>query len=221
MDFKSAVDDYLAVLYTISTNYFKGGFVMKRFLSIVLMLCMPALVVLAGCGLVDRARNDLNPLYFLDGAFYNMEIGPSEVTIDKDGDVEDARIYLLAEGKETKSHYEVTFHKGDDAAVATDLKDAPFQGTHEGYLKLFRYTLMCLIDAFPGKPMAVKYVPLGYNQNLSQYDALYLHSGDYDFEQVDAIPEGGHFKNYLEVTVGDAFYFVAVDWQDPPAQVIN
>jgi hypothetical protein len=69
--------------------------------------------------------------------------------------------------------------------------------------------------------MAVKYVPLGYNQNLSQYDALYLHSGDYDFEQVDAIPEGGRFKNYLEVTVGDAFYFVAVDWQDPPAQVIN
>ena len=194
---------------------------MKRFLSIVLMLCMLALAVLAGCGWVDRARNDLNPLYFLDGAFYNMEIGPSEVTIDKDGDVEDARIYLLAEGKETKSHYEVTFHKGDDAAVATDLKDAPFQGTHEGYLKLFRYTLMCLIDAFPGKPMAVKYVPLGYNQNLSQYDALYLHSGDYDFEQVDAIPAGGHFKNYLEVTVGDAFYFVAVDWQDPPAQVIN
>lgn len=221
MDFKSAVDDYLAVLYTISTNYFKGGFVMKRFLSIVLMLCLPALVVLAGCGWVDQARNDLNPLYFLDGALYNMEIGPSEVTIDKDGDVEDARIYLLAEGKETKSHYEVTFHKGDDAAVATDLKDAPFQGAHEGYLKLFRYTLMCLIDAFPGKPMAVKYVPLGYNQNLSQYDALYLHSGDYDFEQVDAIPEGGHFKNYLEVTVGDQFYFVAVDWQDPPAQVIN
>ena len=71
---------------------------MKRFLSIVLLVCMLALAVLAGCGLVDRARNDLNPLYFLDGAFYNMEIGPSEVTIDKDGDVEDARIYLLAEG---------------------------------------------------------------------------------------------------------------------------
>ena len=192
---------------------------MKKYSLFAGVLVLAMLLSLSGCGWVDRARNDLNPLYFLDGALYNMEIGPSEVTIDKDGDVEDARIYLLAEGKETKSHYEVTFHKGDDAAVATDLKDAPFQGTHDGSLKLFRYTLMCLIDEFPGKPMAVKYVPLGYNQNLSQYDALYLHSGDYDFEQVDAIPEGGHYNNYLEVTVGDAFYFVAIDWTKPPAQV--
>ena len=63
------------------------------------VLVLAMLLSLSGCGWVDRARNDLNPLYFLDGALYNMEIGPSEVTIDKDGDVEDARIYLLAEGK--------------------------------------------------------------------------------------------------------------------------
>lgn len=193
---------------------------MKRIISVILLLCL-SLSCLAGCGLVDRARNDLNPLYFLDGSLYGMEIGPSELTINKDGDVEDARIYLLAEGENTKSHYEVTFHIGDDAAKATDLKDAPFQGTHDGYLKPFRYTLMCLIDKFPGKAMSVKYVPLGYNQDLNQYDALYIHSGEYDFKKVDALPEGGHFQNYVEVTLGNAVYFVAVDWQDPPAQVVK
>ena len=191
-----------------------------RVLPLLLALCL-GLTALAGCGWVDKARNDLNPLYFLDGALYGMEIGPSELTIDTEGEVEDARIYLLAKGKETKSHYEITFHKGDDAAKVTDLKDAAFQGTHGGYLKRFRYALMCLIDEFPGKPMAVKYVPLGYNQNLHQYDALYIHEGEYDFKKVEAMPEQGSFQNYLEVTIGEQFYFVAIDWRKPPAQVIK
>ena len=140
-----------------------------------------------------------------------MEIGPSELIINKDGEVEDARIYLLAEGKETKSHYEVTFHIGDDAAKVTDLKDSPFQGTYDGYLKAFRYALMCLIDRFPGKEMAVEYIPLGYNHNLSSYDALYVHKGEYDFKKVDTL-DGGRFQNYLEVTIGDQIYFVGLSW---------
>lgn len=180
-----------------------------------------ALLIFAWQPLVDHFRNKLNPLYFLDGILYEMEIGPSELTIDKDGYVEDARIYLLAEGETTKSHYEITFHKDDDAAKATDLKDTPFQSTNKGYLKPFRFTLMCLIDKFPGKAMTVKYVPLGDNQTLNQYDALYLHSGKYDLEKVDTLPEGGSFRNYVEVTIGDACYFVAVDWQDPPVQPVR
>ena len=181
----------------------------SRILPLLLALFL-VLTVLAGCGWVDRTRNDLNPLYFLDGVLYGMEIGPSELTIDTEGEVEDARIYLLAKGVETTSHYEVTFHKGDDAAVATDLKDAPFQGTHRGYLMELRRALMHLIDKFSGKAMAIKYVPQGYHLNLSQYAGLYYqaYNGN-SFTKVD--PDAIlWYHNYLEVTVGEEVYFVAL-----------
>lgn len=180
-----------------------------RVLPLLLAFCL-GLTALAGCGWVDRTRNDLNPLYFLDGALYGMEIGPSELTIDTEGEVEDARIYLLAKGVETTSHYEVTFHKGDDAAVATDLKDAPFQGTHSGYLMELRRALMHLIDKFSGKAMEIKYVPQGYHLNLSQYAGIYYqaYNGN-SFTKVD--PDTIlWYHNYLEVTVGEEVYFVAL-----------
>ena len=187
---------------------------MKKIVPVsLLLICCLLLGALSGCAWVDKKRNELNPLYFLDGVLYNMELGPSELTINADGNVVDARIYLLAEGEETKSHYEITFHIGDDAAKVTDLKDAPFQGTYDGYLKPFRYALMCLIDTFPGKEMTVEYIPLGYNHNLADYDALYVHEGEYDFEKVDTL-DGGRFQNYLEVTIGDRIYFVGLSWAE-------
>ncbi len=175
-----------------------------------LIFCI-ALSCLAGCGLTDRIRNDLNPLYFLDGSLYAMDIGPSALTINKNGDVEDAEIYLLAKGKETTSHYVITFHKGDDAAQVTDPGDSrPFELTNGGYLMELRRVLMRLIDEFSSKAMEVRYVSLGYNQDLSRYTGLYYYAYNGDSLTKVTAETQFSYNNYLEVTVGENLYFVAL-----------
>ena len=173
-------------------------------------LLIGLLMVLSGCGVIAQTFEDLNPLPFFADALYPMYLGPSELSVDENGEVVSGSFYFLHKDKTTTAHYRVTYQKSDGVAKAIDLKDAPFEGTNSGYLMQLRRVLIHLIDEFSGKAMQIQYVPLGYNQKLDQYAGLYYHG--YHGDQFVAVTAetAMRYSNYLEVTVDGAVYFVAL-----------
>ena len=174
------------------------------------VLVLAMLLSLAGCGAIGQKFEELNPIAFLEETLYVMYLGPSELSVDENGEVVSGSFYFLHEDKTTKSHYRVTYQKSDGVAKATDLQDAPFEGTNRGFLMELRRALVELIEEFPGKAMEVKYVPLGYNFNLSQYAGIYYHAYNASSFTKVAADASFHYNNYLEVTVGEEIYFVAL-----------
>ena len=189
-----------------------------RVLPLLLAFCL-GLTALAGCGTGAGGSGILNkpdpfekqnPIAFLEETLYTMDLGASTLSVNENGEVVSGEFYFLAESDSDKSHYRVTYQKSDGVAKATDLKDAPFEGTNRGFLMQLRRALVELIEEFPGKAMEIKYVPLGYNFNLSQYAGIYYHAYNASsFTKVTA-DTSFHYNNYLEVTVGEEVYFVAL-----------
>lgn len=194
---------------------------MKQQSLLAILLVLITILSLTGCSAISGGSvSDLlnkpdsfekqNPISFLEETLYTMDLGTSALSVNENGEVVSGEFYFLAASDTTKSHYRVTYQKSDGIAKATDLKDAPFEGTNRGFLMQLREALVLLIDEFSGQAMEIKYVPLGYNQKLAQYAGLYYHG--YHGKQWKKITAETQFSynNYLEVTVGEGLYFVAL-----------
>ena len=174
------------------------------------VLVLAMLLSLSGCGAFEQKFEELNPIAFLEETLYVMYLGPSALSVDENGEVVSGSFYFLHKDKTTTAHYRVTYQKSDGVAKATDLKDAPFEGTNSGYLMQLRRVLIHLIDEFSGKAMQIQYVPLGYNQKLDQYAGLYYHGYHGDQFVTVTAETAMRYSNHLEVTVDGAVYFVAL-----------
>ena len=168
------------------------------------MDCMELLPRLVDDGVICRVSPSA------EETLYTMDLGASTLSVNENGEVVSGEFYFLAENDSDKSHYRVTYQKSDGVAKATDLQDAPFEGTNRGFLMQLRRAMVELIEEFPGKAMEVKYVPLGYNFNLSQYAGIYYHAYNASSFTKVAADASFHYNNYLEVTVGEEIYFVAL-----------